>query len=33
LRGKENVSCEWKLVCAVSNLLKLFRAGRVLEMA
>jgi len=33
LRGKENVSREWKLVCAVSNLLKLFRAGRVLEMA
>ena len=33
LRGKQNVSREWKLVCAVSNLLKLFRAGRVLEMA
>jgi len=33
LRGKENVSSEWKLVCAVSNLLKLFRAGWVLEMA
>ena len=33
LRGKENVSREWKLVCAVSNLLKLFRAGWVLEMA
>ena len=33
LRGKENVSREWKLVCAVSNLLKLFRAGCVLEMA
>jgi transposase len=33
LRGKENVSREWKLVCAVSNLLKLFQAGRVLEMA
>jgi transposase len=32
LRGKHNVSCEWKLVCAVSNLLKLFRAGWVLEM-
>ncbi len=27
LRGKENVSREWKLVCAVGNLLKLFRAG------
>jgi transposase len=33
LRGKENVSREWKLVCAVSNLLKLFRAGGVLELA
>jgi transposase len=33
LRGKENVGREWKLVCAVSNLLKLFRAGGVLEMA
>ena len=33
VRGKENVSREWKLVCAVSNLLKLFRAGGVLEMA
>ena len=33
LRGKENVSREWKLVCAVSNLLKLFRTGWVLEMA
>ena len=33
LRGKENVSREWKLVCATSNLLKLFRAGWVLEMA
>ena len=33
LRGKENVSREWKLVCAVSNLLKLFRARGVLEMA
>jgi transposase len=33
LRGKENVSREWKLVCAVSNLLKLFRACVVLEMA
>jgi len=33
LRGKQNVSREWKLVCAVSNLLKLFRAGRVLEIA
>jgi hypothetical protein len=33
LRGKQNVSQEWKLVCAVSNLLKLFRAGCVLETA
>ena len=33
LRGKENVSREWRLVCAVSNLLKLFRAGCVLETA
>ena len=33
LRGKENVNREWKLVCAVSNLLKLFRAGVALEMA
>jgi transposase len=33
LRGKENVSREWKLVCAASNLLKLFRAGWVLEAA
>jgi transposase len=32
LRGKENVSREWQLVCAVSNLLKLFRTGRVFEM-
>jgi hypothetical protein len=33
LRGQQNVRCEWRLVCAVSNLLKLFRAGGVLEMA
>ncbi|MGC9223072.1 MAG: transposase [Terracidiphilus sp.] len=33
LRGKENVRREWKLVCAASNLLKLFRAGWALEMA
>lgn len=33
LRGKLNVSREWKMVCAVSNLLKLFRAGWVPEMA
>jgi len=33
LRGKQNVRREWKMVCAVSNLLKLFRAGWVPEMA
>ncbi len=33
LRGKQNVRREWRLVCAASNLLKLFRAGWVLEMA
>lgn len=33
LRGKQNVRCEWKLVCAVSNLLKLFRAGSVPQAA
>jgi transposase len=33
LRGLNNVSREWRLVCAASNLLKLFRAGRVLETA
>jgi hypothetical protein len=33
LRGKENVSRDWKLVCAASNLLKLFRAGWVLKTA
>jgi transposase len=33
LRGKQNVRREWRLVCAVSNLLKLFRAGWVLETA
>jgi hypothetical protein len=27
LRGKQNVGREWKLVCAASNLLTLFRAG------
>jgi hypothetical protein len=27
LRGKQNVLREWRLVCAASNLLKLFRAG------
>jgi hypothetical protein len=33
LRGKQNVSREWRLVCAASNLLKLFRPGWDLEMA
>jgi transposase len=33
LRGKQNASREWKLVCAASNLLKLFRAGWAMEMA
>jgi transposase len=33
LRGKHNVRHEWRLVCTASNLLKLFRAGWVLDMA
>jgi hypothetical protein len=33
LRGKQNVRREWRLVCAVSNLLKLFRAGWTLQNA
>jgi len=33
LHGKQKVSHEWKLVCAVSNLLKLFRSGWVPAMA
>jgi hypothetical protein len=33
LRGKENVCREWKLACAVSNLLKLFRSGWAMQMA
>ena len=33
LRGKQNVRCEWRLVCAASYLLKLFRAGWALETA
>jgi hypothetical protein len=33
LRGKLNVSREWKLVCAVSNLLKLFKSGGELQVA
>ena len=31
LRGKQKVGGEWRLVCAVSNLLKLFRSGWTLE--
>ena len=27
LRGLENVTCEWDLVCLTHNLLKLFRSG------
>jgi transposase len=33
LRGKQNVGSEWRLVCAVSNLLKLFRSGWTPETA
>jgi transposase len=33
LRGKQKVGREWRLVCAVSNLLKLFRSGWMLETA
>ena len=33
LRGQQNVRHEWRLVCAVNNLLKLFRSGWALEMA
>jgi transposase len=33
LRGKQDVGSEWRLVCAVSNLLKLFRSGWALETA
>lgn len=33
LRGKQNVGSEWRLVCAVSNLLKLFRSGWTLQTA
>jgi hypothetical protein len=33
LRGKQNVGSEWRLVCAVSNLLKLFRFECTLQTA
>jgi transposase len=33
LRGLENVSAEWDLICLTHNLLKLFRSGRMLKVA
>lgn len=33
LRGKQKVGCEWRLACAASNLLKLFRSGWVPQTA
>jgi transposase len=33
LRGFEKVRAEWKLICATHNLLKMFRAGRRLQVA
>jgi transposase len=33
LRGLENVSAEWDLICLTHNLLKLFRSGRKLKVA
>lgn len=33
LRGKQNVRREWRLVCAASNLLKLFRVGWAMQTA
>jgi hypothetical protein len=33
MRGKQNVRGEWRLVCAVSNLLKLSRFGWMLQTA
>jgi hypothetical protein len=33
MRGKLAARCEWKLVCAVSNLLKLFKYGWAAQMA
>lgn len=33
LRGLRNVGAEWKLICLTHNLLKLFRSGRVFQMA
>jgi len=31
LRGLENVSCEWDMVCLTHNLLKLFRSGLMIK--
>jgi transposase len=33
LRGKENVKAEWRFVCAIHNLLKLFRFREAFQMA
>jgi IS5 family transposase len=33
LRGLENVSCEWDMVCLTHNLLKLFRSGLMIKSA
>jgi hypothetical protein len=33
LRGLEKTQAEWKLICATHNLLKLFRAGPLLQAA
>ena len=33
LRGLSRVACEWKIICATHNLLKLFRYGRATELA
>jgi DDE family transposase len=32
-RGLRRVTCEWKLICATHNLLKLFRYGTTLARA
>src|SRR5258708_8154565 len=33
LRGLEKTQAEWKLICATHNLLKLFRAGQLVQSA
>ena len=33
LRGLENVTCEWDIVCLTHNLLKLFRSGYQVQRA